>query len=505
VLIFFELGVIPKFKMKKLPIIVFAICTISIGCSQNGKFQEDRNPDLSSKPNLVFILADQWRAEATGYAGNPDVITPNLDKLAAESLIFDNAITVMAVCAPWRASFLTGQYPLTHGIFYNDKPLDPEAVSLGKIYKKAGYQTGYIGKWHLNGHERGTDPFSGRNQPVPKERRQGFDYWKVREVTHDYNNSFYFDENDQKQIWEGYDAFAQTDSAISYIQRNKDNPFVLVMSWGPPHDPYPTAPQEFKDRYDWSKITLRPNVPVALQDSAKKVIANYYAHITALDVALGRLVDQLEKSGIADNTILVFTSEHGDMLLSKGVLKKQRPYDESIKVPMLIRYPSKLGKSSRHILNPINTPDLLPTLLGLCGIEIPKTVEGRDFSQNLIAGDDIENEAALIMLPVPFHEWQFTNGGREFRGIRTNRYTYVKDLKGAWLLYDNETDPYQMNNLVDNPDFDSLKWDMDQILAKKLADRKDEFLTADQYMTQWNYLYDRTDSVRDVNYLNIGR
>lgn len=145
-------------------------------------------------------------------------------------------------------------------------------------------------------------------------------------------------------------------------------------------------------------------------------------------------MDQLEKSGIADNTILMFTLEHGDMLLSKGVLKKQRPYDESIKVPLLIRYPSKLGKSFRHIHNLINTPDLLPTLLGLSGTAIPETVEGRDFSQNLIAGDDIENEAALIMLPVPFHKWQFTNVSREFRGIRTNRYTYVKDLKGAWLL-----------------------------------------------------------------------
>jgi arylsulfatase A-like enzyme len=182
------------------------------------------------KPNLVFILADQWRFDAVGYMGNPDVITPNLDKLAAESLIFENAVTMMAVCAPWRASFLTGQYPLTHGIFYNDKPLDPAAVTLGKIYKAAGYQTGYIGKWHLNGHKRGEDPFSGRDKPVTAERRQGFDYWKVREVTHDYNNSFYFDENDQKQVWEGYDAFTQTDSAINFIQKNKENPFALVLS-----------------------------------------------------------------------------------------------------------------------------------------------------------------------------------------------------------------------------------------------------------------------------------
>jgi arylsulfatase A-like enzyme len=457
------------------------------------------------KPNLVFILADQWRFEAVGYMGNPDVITPNLDKLAAESLIFENAVTVMAVCAPWRASFLTGQYPLTHGIFYNDKPLDTAAVTLGKIFKKAGYQTGYIGKWHLNGHQPGEDPFSGRDKPVPAARRQGFDYWKVREVTHDYNNSYYFDENDQKQVWEGYDAFAQTDSAISFIQKNRENLFALVMSWGPPHDPYPTAPQEYKDLYDWNKLSLRPNVPLALQDSAKHVIANCYAHITALDTALGKLLDELEKSGLAANTIFVFTSEHGDMLLSKGVLKKQRPYDESIKVPMLIRYPQKCGAASRRIKNPINTPDILPTLLGLSGVPIPETMEGKDFSKNLIEGNDLDNDAALIMLPVPFHEWQFKNGGREFRGIRTNRYTYVKDLKGPWLLYDNEKDPFQMDNLMGKADFTTLENSMETILMKKLAERNDAFLPADDYMMQWNYLYDRTDSIRPANYLDVNR
>jgi len=480
----------------------FILLFLCIACS-GVKNPEEKS--AAEKPNLVFILADQWRFEAVGYMGNPDVITPNLDKLASESLIFENAVTVMAVCAPWRASFLTGQYPLTHGIFYNDKPLDPAAITLGKIYKEAGYQTGYIGKWHLNGHQRGEDPFSGRDKPVPADRRQGFDYWKVREVTHDYNNSFYFDENDQKHYWEGYDAFAQTDSAISFIQKNKENPFALVMSWGPPHDPYPTAPQEFKDLYDWKSIALRPNVPLALQDSAKRVIANYYAHITALDKALGKLLDELDQAGLANNTIFVFTSEHGDMLLSKGALKKQRPYDESIKVPMLIRFPEKLGSQSRRLKNPINTPDILPTLLGLSGLPIPTSVEGQDFSNNLVQGKDLANDAALIMLPVPFHEWQFKNGGREFRGIRTSQFTYVKDLKGPWLLYDNEKDPYQMNNLVGKVEFDSLEKSLESMLMKKLALRKDAFLPADEYMTQWNYLYDRTDSIRPLNYLEINR
>lgn len=469
--------------------------------------REDNSHEIISEehPNIIFVFADQWRAQELGYAGNKQVITPNLDKLAAESLVFENAISIIPVCSPWRASFLTGQYPLTHGIFYNDKPLPTEAETLGKIYKREGYQTGYIGKWHLNGHQRGEDPFSGRDKPVPKERRQGFDYWKVREVSHNYNDSFYFDEKDRKQQWEGYDVFPQTDSAISFIQKNKENPFLLVLSYGPPHDPYFSAPQQYRDMYDPKNIQLRANVPLEFQDSARNVIAGYYAHCTAIDKAIGDLLESVERAGLTDNTIIVFTSEHGDMLMSKGVLKKQRPYDESIKVPMLIRFPQKLGKTRRNILDPIGTPDLLPTLLGLSGLEIPSTVEGKNFASQLLDGKDLDNEAVLITLPVPFHEWQFLNGGREYRGIRTRKYTYVRDLKGPWLMYDNEKDPFQLFNLANQSHSSTIQNELEGILQAKLREVKDEFLPADEYMTMWNYLYDRTDSLRPNDYLEKNR
>lgn len=481
-------------------------CLLSLNFSCKPKETEQHGgEETPSPPNIVFILADQWRAQSVGFLGNKDVITPNLDSLAKESTVFHNAVTVMAVCAPWRGSFISGQYPLTHGVFYNDKPFPTEATTIAKIYKEAGYQTGYIGKWHLNGHARGEEPFSARNKPVPKERRQGFDYWKVREVTHNYNNSYYFDEENQKHFWEGYDAFSQTDSAISYINKNKDSPFLLVLSWGPPHDPYHTAPQAYRDMYEPSALSVRPNVPEEFQDSARNVLANYYAHCTALDHAVGDLLKAVDQAGIADNTIFVFTSEHGDMIMSKGMLKKQRPWDESIKVPMLIRYPEKLGKGNKAVYDPINTPDLLPTLLGLSDLEIPESIEGTDFSSKLIAGEELGNEAAFIMLPVPFHEWKFLNGGREYRGVRTKKYTYVRDLLGPWLLYDNEKDPYQMHNLVDMPQFSQLKNHLDGLLNEKLKATNDEFLPADEYMEKWNYLYDRNDSIRHENYLSINR
>lgn len=449
-------------------------------------------------PNVIVVLADQWRAQATGYAGNPDVKTPHLDSLAEESVVFNTAVAVLPVCAPFRASLLTGQFPLTHGVFYNDKPLRNEALTMAEIYREAGYRTGYIGKWHLEGHAPDEDPFSARTQPIPRDRRQGFDYWKVREVTHDYNNSYYFDENNERHTWPGYDAFAQTDTAISYLRQARGTPFLLVLSWGSPHAPYHTAPDRYRAIYDPSTLRANPNVPDDLRDSARHMLAGYYAHCTALDDAMGELLNALEREGLSDNTIVIFTSDHGDMLLSHGMMKKQRPWDESLRVPMLLRYPTRVVPQS--IDQPINTPDILPTLLGLSGIPIPPSVEGSDLSSALKGEEAYPKEAALIQAPVPFHQWKFQYGGKEYRAIRTERYTYARDRKGPWLLYDDRQDPYQLDNLVNKEAYDSLQRALEETLQAKLAAVDDDFLPADDYMKKWNYRYDFDDSLRSADY-----
>ena len=178
------------------------------------------------RPNILFVLADQWRAEAFGYAGNPDVKTPNLDRLQREGVHFVNAVSCMPVCSPTRASLLTGQRPLTHGVFLNDVPLNPEAVTIAKVLREAGYDTGYIGKWHVDGH--------GRSNFIPRERRQGFDYWKVLECTHDYNHSAYYADGPEKLYWEGYDAIAQTRDAQQYLRDHAQSqkPFFLCPGLG---------------------------------------------------------------------------------------------------------------------------------------------------------------------------------------------------------------------------------------------------------------------------------
>ena len=444
-----------------------------------------------NRPNLVFVFADQWRAQATGYAGNKDVRTPNLDRLAKESMNFTNAVSGCPVCSPYRASLMTGQYWLTHGIFHNDKPLNPDATSIAKVYRRAGYATAYIGKWHVDGHDRSSF--------IPKERRQGFEFWKVCECTHNYNHSLYYGDTPEKKYWPGYDAIAQTREAQTYIQQHAKTPFVLFVSWGPPHAPYQTAPEKYRKLFpDPTKITLRPNVPNSLRSQAQKELAGYYAHIAALDDCIGDILKTLNECGIEKNTIFVFTSDHGDMLRSHGQTKKQKPWEESVRIPFLLRYPALHGKAGRTIDMPINSPDIMPTLLGLSGVDIPKTVEGRDFSGVITGAQAPDNDAVLIMCPVPFHQWGYRRGGREYRGVRTRRYTYVRDLNGPWLLYDNRMDPHQLRNLCDHPEYAKIQKELEKKLSEKLKETNDKFLPGPEYMALWNYQWDGNDGPAPV-------
>jgi arylsulfatase A-like enzyme len=275
-----------------------------------------------------------------------------------------------------------------------------------------------------------------------------------------------------------------------------NKPFLLFLSWGSPHEPYHTAPEKYKQMYSPEQIELRPNVPDELKTKAQNDIAGYYAHISALDDCMNELLVAIETQGIADNTIVVFTSDHGDMLYSHGMEKKQKPWDESLRIPFLLRYPGKLGKSKKIIDMPINTPDIMPTLLGLSGLEIPETVEGADYSKVITGEEKAKNDAVLIQCPVPFHQWNYQKGGREYRGVRTRQFTYVRDLNGPWLLYDNEKDPYQMNNLCNNPVYDNIQNDLENKLQRILSQREDQFLKGEKYMELWNYNWDNNDSIK---------
>jgi arylsulfatase A-like enzyme len=437
------------------------------------------------KPNIVYVLTDQWRAQALGYAGDANVKTPKLDALAARSINFENAVSVCPVCTPSRASLLTGRYPLSTGMFMNDLYLPSEELCMAEIFKEAGYETGYIGKWHLDGH--------GRDSYIPRERRQGFEYWKVLECTHAYHESYYYAGDDPtKRKWDGYDAYAQTKDARAYIRRHAkgDRPFLLVMAYGGPHFPHHTAPEELKALYPHVAIKLRPNVPEEMKETARKEAQGYYAHCTALDGCIADLYRTLEETGLAEDTIFVFTSDHGEMLGSQGQApkRKQRPWDESIRIPFLLRYPVASGHQGRTVKAPINTPDILPTLLSLAGIDVPEAVEGEDLSRlvrdsNPHDRSTQDDRAALFMNVCPF-DWPERKG---FRGIRTARYSYVRDSDGPWLLYDNEVDPYQMKNLIGVAEHAGLQERLDSMLLAKLQETGDAFLPKQDYLKEWGY------------------
>ncbi len=441
------------------------------------------------KPNIVFILADQWRKQATGFNGDPNVKTPNLDNLAKESINLTNAISQCPVCTPYRASFLTGQYPLTTGLFTNDVPINPKTVGLGDAFKSGGYETAYIGKWHVDGH--------GRKDFIPKERRKGFDYWKVLESTHQYNNSPYYDGDcEEMKYWEGYDAIAQTADACNYIKNyDKENPFIMVLSYGPPHDQnvvppekddwYFGAPEKYREMYDADKLEVRPNLDKKELDARKK-IEGYYAHCSALDDCIGDVLNTIKDKGIEEDTIFVFTSDHGDMLGSHGKGQKRFPWEESICVPFLLRYPQNFGNNGIKSETLIGAADIMPTLLGLADVAIPESVEGNNLA-NKISNKITDDNDAILIASYASGGYYASAGGRDYRGVRTKQYTYTRDLNGPWLLFDNKKDPYQMNNLINSAEYADVQNNLESLLLNKLKEQNDDFLTTDEVMKKYGY------------------
>jgi arylsulfatase A-like enzyme len=201
---------------------------------------------------------------------------------------------------------------------------------------------------------------------------------------------------------------------------------------------------------------------------------------------VGEVWEALKSAGIEGDTIIIFSSDHGDMLWSQGFNRKQKPWDESVRVPMLWHWPAGLGRGGRKVDATMGSEDVMPTMLGLCGVKSPGSVQGLDYSGYMKGGENPnEGNAALIACVAPFSEWSRAMGGREFRGLRTERYTYVRTLKGPWLLYDDVKDPYQAENLV-GKGLPAEK-ELDALLTKKLKAAGDEFKDADYYLEKWGY------------------
>jgi arylsulfatase A-like enzyme len=438
-------------------------------------------------PNVLFVIADEWRAQATGYGRDPNVRTPALDRLASESVNFENAVSGHPVCCPYRASLMSGQYPLTHGVFLNDEEFKPRGTPLGQVFANAGYQTGYIGKWHLFGSPEGG--YERRLAYIPPDHRFGFRYWKACECTHTYNKSLYYEDDDTTaRYWPGYDAFAQTDDACRFIEHRSRarDPWFLVLSLGPPHFPLDTAPERYREIYQKREIQLRPNVPANLLEQAIADLRGYSAHIAAVDDCLTRLLTTVQTAGVAERTIVIFTSDHGDMMRSQGLTTKHVPWDESIRVPFLLRYPQKLGNKGRHVRTVLNTPDIMPTILALAGLAPPEGMQGTDYSKLCEGASPPRHSVAFLQFPVSYGAAR-SEGIGEYRGFRTEQYTYVRSLHGPWLLYDNQADPYQMHNFCGQAGHKAVQARLDRELDACLKHYSDDFLPGPEYVARFGY------------------
>jgi arylsulfatase A-like enzyme len=450
----------------------------------------------SKPPNLVFVFPDQMRGQAMGFLGEEPVVTPNLDKFAAEGTILTQAAVNYPVCSPYRAMMLTGKYPHTNGVLGNCNSasvpygyeLTESSMCWSDLLEDRGYSLGYIGKWHLDSPYR---PYVGTsnnteemawNEWTPPPRRHGFDFWHAYGTYDNHNKPEYWTTDSprsERVVVDMWSPEYEADMAIKYIRnsggsyRDPRQPFALVVSMNPPHMPYQLVPRRYLDMYGDATaedLIVRPNVELGRPfesglpnphgevgglltngaELARRHLKNYFAQITGVDDQFGRILAVLKEEGLDEDTIVVFTSDHGNCIGCHNQVSKNVHYEESMRVPFLIRWTGEIPPRTDDLL--ISTPDIFPTLLDLMGIAsvIPDDVEGVSHASTLLGGSGPKPSSQLYM-------WTPVGSsaiGR--RGVRTHTHTMVvcraEGREPHYVLHDNVNDPFQLKNIAaDNP------------------------------------------------------
>ena len=454
-----------------------------------------------SKPNLLYVFADQLGYHHCGYAGDEYARTPNIDNLASEGCNFRQAISNTPVCAPYRASLMTGKHQSSTGMVINELRLSPEHQTFGHALKRGGYRTAYVGKWHLWANQLGGHELTRNGFVPPGPYRLGFDdVWAGYNFNHTYYGGPYFRDTTNREIWKGYEPDDQTTFTTNFIRdcAKRSEPFAAFLSWGPPHSPWTwnnVAP-EYADLYRRATLPLRSNFSTQSdpyaddwaklpKDYAKTVADDmriYYAQTANIDWNLGRLMRTLAETGLADNTILVFTSDHGEMFGSHGRQAKYIFYEEAARVPFLVRWPAKIPKKTvAETL--LGTPDIMPTLLAMMGLDSPPTVEGSDLSTHALGKGMSEPEFAFMQGMGTTAAWQ---DGTEWRALRDHQFTYATYKRdGSELLFDNTKDPYQMRNLAAEKSDGATLRHFRQLAAKWRKEHNDSFESCTWYRDRW--------------------
>ena len=405
--------------------------------------------NLKAGPNVLVFFTDQQRWDCAGLHGNPLDLMPNFDRLARAGTHVRHSFTCQPVCGPARSCLQTGRYATQLGTHINGVTLPPDSRTLAHHFAAAGYRTGYIGKWHL-----GDVNSAG---PVTPAERGGYQDWLAAnqlEYTSDAYATNLYDEQGKEQHLHGYRVDALTDAAIRYVTTPRDQPFFLFLSYIEPHhqnyrDDYP-APDGYAERYQSRWV---PPDLLALGGTTHSHLAGYYGMVKRLDEALGRVYDALKSTGQLENTILLFTSDHGCHFKTRNSEYKRSCHDASIRVPTMFHGPGFMGGGDRAEL--VSLIDLPPTLLDAAGLSIPSEMPGRSLLRRLHGGSAAE---------WPDDVFVQISEAQNARAIRTRRWKYCVSVQGAdakaashardWpeyteeALYDLASDPYELINLA---------------------------------------------------------
>lgn len=419
---------------------------------------------MSSHPNVIVFFTDQQRWDSVGAHGNPLDLTPNFDRVAREGTFVRNSFTCQPVCGPARSALQTGLYPTTTGCFRNAIPLPAGQPTLADYFKRAGYETGYIGKWHL-----------AADEPVPANQRGGYEEWlaaNILEFTSWSYDTVLYDTDNSKVKLPGYRVDALTDAAIRFIDRERENPFFLFLSFLEPHhqnqnDDYP-APTGYAERLA-PRIELPADL-AALGGTSMEHYPGYMGIVARLDEAFGRLMDALKSLGLEDDTIVLFSSDHGCHFKTRNEEYKRSCHDASIRVPTLLSGPGFSGIGAHDGM--VSLIDLPPTLLAAAGIEVPSEMQGRSIMSRLTAPPDADGDIFIQI-----------SEDHVGRALRTRRWKYEIVAPGAhgWTdmnaqryceahLYDLDADPHELDDLVRSPAHAKIRARLGERLIQRMRE-----------------------------------
>jgi N-acetylglucosamine-6-sulfatase len=447
-----------------------------------------RAADDSKRPNVVFVLVDDLRWDALGCTGHPFSKTPNIDRVAKEGATFRNAFVTTPLCSPARSSYLTGRYVHSTGVLGNgdNAARSHRLVTFPRLLHDAGYETAYVGKWHMG------------NDDSP---RPGFDRWVSFKGQGQYDNPTINEDGKVSQVRGGYMTDLLNDRAVEFLTRKRSKPFALYLAHKAVHGPFTPAerhkglyaddpiarPESADDPLEGKPALRRPVAEPAAKKKAQakpkakakgsaggnELIRNQLRALRSIDEGVGRIFSALEEAGALDNTLIVFTSDNGYFWGEHGLGDKRAAYEESIRVPLLMRLPG-LIKPGTTIDAPALNVDIAPTILDLAGVAIPEDVQGRSLVP-LLRGDSSNWRTSF--LSEYFAEPQY---GRipSWQAVRTDRWKYIHytELDGMDELYDLRSDPHELKNRIDDPSakpaLDEMKAELARLLRETGATPK---------------------------------